>query len=307
MATNRAHPIDAAIAAVAHRRHGCITRQQLLGLGLGPAAIAHRVRAGRLYRVFTGVYTVGRPPVTPLERACAAVLACGPGAVLSHASAMVLWDVWRRWEEPFEVIAPHFRRRAAINTHRARHLHRREVIVHLGIRTTTLPRALLDCASRLSDRQLARAVNESLRSNYMTRSALGALLAHHPHHPSTSRLVSFVQDTGGPTRSTFEDEFPAFCGRFGLPRPIMNATVAGYEVDALFPAERVIVELDSWTFHRDRQTFETDRDRDADILARTGHVTVRITWKRIERQPGREAERLHRILVARRPSGPSRR
>jgi very-short-patch-repair endonuclease len=79
----------------------------------------------------------------------------------------------------------------------------------------------------------------------------------------------------------------------------MCTYVAGYEVDALFAAERLIVELDSWDFHSDREAFESDRDRDADTLA-ADHETVRITWTRIEKRPAREAQRLNRILELRR-------
>ncbi len=79
----------------------------------------------------------------------------------------------------------------------------------------------------------------------------------------------------------------------------MSAVVAGHEVDALFPDEKVIVELDSWKFHSDRDSFESDRDRDADTLA-AGHVTVRITWRRLKRRGAREADRLEKILVGRR-------
>ena len=77
----------------------------------------------------------------------------------------------------------------------------------------------------------------------------------------------------------------------------MGAPIGGYIVDALFVAERVIVELDSWEFHVDKIAFETDRERDAETLAH-GFVTVRVTWERIEQRPQREAERLHVILAA---------
>lgn len=80
---------------------------------------------------------------------------------------------------------------------------------------------------------------------------------------------------------------------------MVNARVAGYEVDALFPAEGVIVELDSWAHHRARASFESDRNRDADTLA-AGLVTVRITWRRFTRTPRAEAKRLEAILAARR-------
>jgi very-short-patch-repair endonuclease len=75
--------------------------------------------------------------------------------------------------------------------------------------------------------------------------------------------------------------------------------VAGYEVDALFEAEQLIVELDGWAFHADRDAFERDRDRDADTLA-AGCATVRITWERMRRAPAQEAARLQAILTGRR-------
>ena len=66
---------------------------------------------------------------------------------------------------------------------------------------------------------------------------------------------------GTPTRSGWEDDFPSFCATHGLPAPVMGAPVCGYIVDALFVAERVIVELDSKEFHMDPIAFETDRER----------------------------------------------
>lgn len=77
-----------------------------------------------------------------------------------------------------------------------------------------------------------------------------------------------------------------------------RAPVCGYLVDALFPAEKLIVELDGWAFHRGRIAFETDRERDAETLAH-GFATVRVTSVRIEQAPAREAERLGAILMQR--------
>ncbi len=91
------------------------------------------------------------------------------------------------------------------------------------------------------------------------------------------------------------------CERFGLPGPEVNAFVCGREVDALFAAERLIVELDGWRFHQDRQAFERDRARDADALA-VGVATVRITWERMTGSPDEEAARLRVILDRRRPA-----
>ena len=143
-------PADVAIARVAARQHGNITRAQLLSLGLARNAITYRVRIGRLYRVHRGVYAVGRPPRVPLERAAAAVLACGPGAALSDESAMCLWGLERRWPDTPHVTVPgeRDRRPAGICVHRRGGLTRTDVRTQLGIRATSLARTLLDCAAR---------------------------------------------------------------------------------------------------------------------------------------------------------------
>jgi very-short-patch-repair endonuclease len=61
----------------------------------------------------------------------------------------------------------------------------------------------------------------------------------------------------------------------------------------------VIVELDGWDFHSSRESFESDRERDASTLA-AGCVTVRVTWERMTERAAREATRLHAILNQRR-------
>ncbi|MGI8506699.1 MAG: hypothetical protein ACR2MK_07840 [Solirubrobacteraceae bacterium] len=292
-------PQDLAAAAVAERQHGNLTRLQLLDLGLNDDAIAHRVKRGRLHRVHTGVYAVGRPPVTALERAAAAVLACGPGAVLSHMSALALWGFADRWPARLEVTVARHRHPAGVHVHRCRTLTRRDRRRQHGIAVTSLARTLVDCAPRLSERALTRAVNDGLRSPFLSRSQLAEVCARLSRHPGVKLLSRFVDSRDGPTRSGFEDDFSGFCARFGLPAPKVNTTVCGYEVDALFEDERLIVELDGWDFHQSRDSFESDRNRDADTLA-AGVATVRITWNRMTATPVEEVARLGAILAGRR-------
>jgi very-short-patch-repair endonuclease len=288
--------IDAAIAAVAAKQFGNITRLQLLSLGLTSDGITHRVRTGRLFRIYAGVYAVGRPPQLPLERAMAAVLACGPGAGLSHGWAMTSWGFWRRWVDPIEVtITKGDRRPTGIRVHRSRTLTAEDIVIQNGIPTTSSARTIADIAPRRNDKQLARDVNEALHSRFLTRGQLAAYLRRHPD----KRLGYFVTAEGGPTRSDWERELPAFLDAFEIPRPIPNAPVAGYRVDALWPAEKLILEQDSWGFHSTRIDFETDRERDAATLL-AGYATVRLTWERMIGTPAREADRLKRILASRR-------
>jgi very-short-patch-repair endonuclease len=291
--------IDRAIAALAHRQRGYVTREQLLKLGLGAEAILYRVRIGRLIRVYAGVYAVGHLPTMPIDRASAAVLACGDGAVLSHGSAMCLWGWWKRWELPFEVTARSARRREGIRIHRSRTLTCDEATTHLGIRVTSPARAFLDVAPRLNDRQLRRAVKDALYSKLLRVDALLQLLDRHPTQRSTGRLRALIEGPRHLTRSELEDDWTDFAGAYGLRGWRMNVPIGGRILDVLFDEERVIVELDGWDSHSSRISFESDRDRDADHLE-LGYVTVRITKARMRRSPTREAERLHAIVAARR-------
>ncbi len=295
--------VDAAIAEVAGRQNGNITRPQLLALGLDKHAIAYRVKIGRLYRVFRGVYSVGRRAVTPHERATAAVLACGSGAALSHGSAMTLWGFWRHWDKPFEVTVVGDRRTKGIRVHRSTTLRWREITTQVGVRATVPARTLLDVSPRLTDRALKRAVNNALNSQWLTEAQLAATLDRHPTLPGTSRIAKLIGHAGTATRSGWEDDFPAFCAEHGLPAPVMGQPFHGYILDALFPVERVIVELDSWHFHKGKIAFESDRERDAVTLA-NGFVTVRVTEERLDERPDAEAKRLHAILEMRRIHAP---
>lgn len=296
-----ADAIDRVITRLANR--GYVTRRQLLAAGISAKAIDYRVSIGRLILVYRGVYAVGHIPTLPQDRAFGALLACGPNAVLSHGSAASLWGVFRRWDMPFEVTAPTVRKRPGIRTHRAT-LVRADWCTQAGIRVTSAARTALDIAPRVREKTLTRAVNDLRRQNHLRLEQLEDLLDRFPRHPGASRLRPFVERGGGWTRSDFEDRFLPFCERFGLPTPQTNIWVAGREVDAYFPVEGLIVELDGYDFHSDRESFRSDRDNDTSALA-LDLPTVRITTDRLEETPEEEARRLHVILERRRFLRPS--
>ncbi|HWE11167.1 MAG TPA: type IV toxin-antitoxin system AbiEi family antitoxin domain-containing protein [Solirubrobacteraceae bacterium] len=289
------------MARRAKRHHGNVTHADLIGSGLTDTSISWRVRRGRLYRVHPGVYAVGRPPSTPVEHAAAAVLACGPGAALSHLGALALWGFTKRWPASFDVVVTTGDRRPhGITTHRYTGLLRRDLTVQLGIRATSPARTLLDCAPELDPQQRKRTVNDALHTAFLTQNQLSDVRHRFPTHPGAKLLDPFL-DGQNPTRSSFEDDFIAFCERHNLPRPLVNVRVAGHTVDALFRPQRLIVELDGWEFHRDREAFETDRARDGATL-KAGYRTRRITWDRLHDEPVAEAELLRELLRRQRPA-----
>lgn len=288
------------LLALAAKQSGYATRRQLVDLGLPATTIDHRVRAGWYVAAHAGVYAIGPRRDDPIARAAAALLAGGPDAVLSHGSAASLWGIKRRWEFPVEVtLTAGDRRPPGIRTHRSRTLARVDIRRHLGIRVTSPARTLLAIAPRTPDKALARMLNDARRGGYVHLATLTDLLARCPNHPGTAKLKAFVAQPHGPTRSEFEDAFVAFADRYDLPTPLVNTRVNGYELDALFAAQKLIVELDGWEFHNDRTAFADDRERDSEML-KSGYATMRVTWERLRDTPGREAARLREILSARR-------
>jgi very-short-patch-repair endonuclease len=221
------------------------------------------------------------------------VLACGPGAVLSHRSAGLLWGIVK-WRGPIDVTATGNHTRRNVTVHRSRTLDPDDVTVHYGIPVTTPARTLLDLADVLDDTSLTRAVNEARLQRLVTLADLATLITRSPGR-ATSRLKPHLDHATQPTRSQFEDAFLAFAERHNLPRPEVNQQIAGYEVDMLWRDQHVVVELDGWAYHDTRISFERDREKDAALLA-AGFPVIRVTWERLIREPGREAARLRPMI-----------
>jgi very-short-patch-repair endonuclease len=222
----------------------------------------------------------------------AAVLACGPGAVVSHRSAASLWGIRKVWSSPVEVTAPNDRRHPGI---RVRNSRRAATTSRHGIPTTTPAQTLLDLADVLDDQALARAVNDAYVLKLTTPQQLATLLTRSPGR-RTTRLTPHTNATGA-TRSPLEDDFLAFTKRHRLPTPETGQRIAGHLVDFVWREQRLVAELDGWEFHWTRGAFESDRDRDADLLIE-GFRTIRITYARLEQNPTKEAKRLRELLAA---------
>jgi very-short-patch-repair endonuclease len=284
------------IARLAAPQHGVVSRDQLVNAGVGVGAIDHRRRTGRLLVVHKGVYAVGYQSDSPLTRAMAAVLACGPGAVLSHRSAAALWEI-SVWSAPIEVSAPGKHSHVGVVVHRARTLNPRDATVHRRIPVTTIARTLIDLADTLDDAALARAVNEARIIHRLPIQQLARRLADARGRRGAHRLSRFVDRPTPPTRSALEDAFLAFTERYNVPRPEVNQRIEGYEVDMLWRSHRLIAELDGRRFHDHPDGFEGDRDRDANLLA-AGYRVIRITWRRLASDPDREAQRLCALLAS---------
>ena len=216
-----ARPDERGIASLAGRRHGVVTRGELRQLGFSDSAIDRRVAAGRLHRLHWGVYAVGHDVLTRRGRWLAAVLACGPGAALSHASAAALWEIRRG--EPARVVVSvptaGGRARTRKTVHRRTDLRPDEVTVRHGIPVTTAPRTALDLAATLQRAHLERLLDEIEIRELTDYPALRAIAAAHPGHRGTARLREALatHDAGSDvTRSGLEACFVQICDAHGL-------------------------------------------------------------------------------------------
>jgi very-short-patch-repair endonuclease len=292
---------------IASVQGGHVTRQQLLEV-LDRRTIDRWVARGRLIAVYRGVYAVGHLPTNPIDRAHGALLAAGKRSALSHGCALVLWGVWKRWPQRLEVTIAEDRRPRGLTVHRSATLTRRDVVTLQGVRVTSAARTALDHAATATPKRLKATVDHLRLRHGLRLEHLSELAARNPRHPGTTKLRRLIGEAEPrPSRSGFERQWPRFAERFALPRYETNAIVAGFEVDVLVDG-KVVVELD--TFQTHLLNFESDRDRDAAILAATGIPTIRVTREQFRNRPELLAERIKttsagRTAAAHSPSAPA--
>lgn len=271
-------------------QHGVVASWQLRNLGFTRAMIRWRLDEGRLYSREWGVYSL-TPSITGKGRLMAAVLGCGPEAVLSHNAAAAVWDIGPWPTGNVHVTAPSMHVRGArVVLHRAR----LERVVHDGFPVTTVARTLADLASILSLQRLEIAFDRAERLGLLDTDEV-ANEAKGRRGATKVRAVLSSLTTPEPTRSRFEERLRELCKRHNLPLPAQNVSVAGEDVDAYWPESNLVVELDSWEFHKTRRAFERDR-RKAAKLERAGVRVLRFTWSQVTREDAAVAATIRSAL-----------
>jgi hypothetical protein len=275
----KVHAIDAAIADLASGQYGIVTRSQLLGIGLSSRMIQLRIDAGRLHRLYPGVYAVGHTRVCREGRWLAAVFACGERAVLSHRSAAALWGI-RHYEGRIEVTAPHAHRLGRRLVARRSPIAPDEMASHRGIPVTTPERTLLDLAGVLEQQhQIDKAVRKAEFLRIADFAKVQALLERYPRKRGVSKLgaaIATAVESMAHTRSELEDRFRALVLDANLPTPLFNAPL----------------ELGRDHDDRSRRPMARARDRKAQLA---DYVVFRYTWTDVE------IDQLRELLNARMP------
>jgi hypothetical protein len=275
---------DRFIARLAAEQGGIVDHGQLRDLGLSATAIGRRIRAGLLHPQYPGVYAVGHPLLSLEGRRWAAVRACGPRAVLSHVTAADAWGLRRSSSPVIDVTVPDRsgRRHPGIRIHRPRQLPADEVCALLGLPITTPARTLLDLAAAgLRGRPLEAALDHAERRRRVDWDEVRHLLERHAGRRGTRELratLSRYAPGSMETLSVLEEIVLELCDDYGLPRPVTNAVVEGRRRDFSWPAARLVVEADSFTWHRSPSALNDDRERDVELTL-AGWTVLRFTYE----------------------------
>lgn len=306
--------LDAALAELASQQHGVFTLDQLIALGLGASAVRRRVSTGRFHRIHRGVYSL--VPKELLKREglyMAAVLACGPGAVLSHRSAAVLHQLrdWGHTRIEVTVPARSHRTHPGVAVHRSTTLTEADTTVVNNIPVTTIARTLFDLAELVDQRQLERAFDQAEIVEGLDLNKINDQLARNPTRPGAKKVRRVLENHyigSTPTANDFEEALLTLTRALGLPDPEVQFWIdpgdgePPIKADFAWPDRRIVVETDGRRTHGTKQAFEADRRRDQRLIA-AGWTVIRTTWRQLKQRPHELRPVLLRLLGPASPNG----
>lgn len=292
------------IGALAARQWGVVSRCQLLEAGVPANTVGERVRSGRLIRLHRGVYAVGHARLRREGRWLAAVLAVGPGAVLSHRDAAGLHDLRPANHVKTDVTTTRQPRAIeGIAIHRTRVLDADDITTVSGIPVTSVARTLVDLAGQVPHDHLTKAIKEAERQHTFDLRQVHAAMTRtrgrtgRGHRALKQAIEEYAALGLSATDSALEDAFHRLIKHAGLPSPAINAYIEGFKIDAVWRTHRIAVELDGWAHHHTRHSFEADRERDASLTT-AGWRVVRFTYRQVVDRPDHVLSTLRRLGIA---------
>ncbi len=289
--------LEQKIVHAGRNSHGIVTRSQLLSLGCSENQIDYRLKRGTLWPVFTSSYSVGAPARSWRAVWLAAVLSAGSGSMLAGKAAAALWGLGD--DRPREIVVSRPIGRNRIERTRPesgwsleKHVQVRSNLPDQpgfvsSIPVLPVPDLLIDLAGSSSPRQLEGFVSAASQKGHLTEEIVGLLLKQGRGRKGIKKLRKQLRYWDPEMRralSVLETMFIRMCKQHGLEVPKTNQWVCGLMVDFVWFGQRVVVEVDGYSYHGDRLAFERDHDRPA-ILMRGGYLRLSFTWRQIVENP----------------------
>jgi very-short-patch-repair endonuclease len=212
------------------------------------------------------------------------------GAAVSHRSAACLWNLLPIRDHPADVIVRGDggrMNRRGIRVHRSLLLVPTDVTLRHGIPLTTPGRTIADLRRAASQRWRGAVPPHELRKAIRQAGVLGL--------PIGEQSAIGPGQGDNRTRSDLELDFLQLCRRHRLPGPEVNVPIASYLVDFLWRDRRLIVETDSYVYHRGEEAFQDDHSRDLELKG-LGYEVVRLSERQINEEPSKVAQTLAALL-----------
>ncbi len=229
-----------------------------------------------------------------------AVLACWPDALLSHQSAVELWEIRKAGPGPIEITltTASKRRLHGLVIHRRTVLGPPDRRARHGIPVTSPTRTLADLALRLSAADLESAVNEAARLDLIDPERLRGELENVRGEPGTKTLLRLLdRQVFRLTDSELERCFLRLVRGAQLPVPETGVWLNGFRVDFFWPVLGLVVETDGLRYHRTPAQQARDRRRDQ-VLTAVGLTTLRFTHAQIRFESGEVRATLLRVVAS---------
>lgn len=292
------------IARLATDRHGVFSRVEALALGASTDAIQRRIGSGRWRVVYRGVYAIAGQPPTWRQSLMAAVLACGDGAVASHAGAAALWRLPGFNEGPIEVLATGGGKVKPYRVHRATAIPATDTTRVDGIPVTTPARTIFDIAAVCTEETVEIALDDALRRRLVSIPVLRRRLEQ-PGRGNAGRVLMralLLQRSGGgrPAESPLETVMMRVLRKHGVPLPVRQYHVLlegrRLRLDLAYPDRKVVIETDGYAYHAGRRTWQRDLER-RNLLTRAGWRIVHVTWDDLRDREAATVDRIRAVLA----------
>jgi REase_MTES_1575/Transcriptional regulator, AbiEi antitoxin len=278
---------------LALRQHGVIARSQALVQGMSSSAIDRRVHSGEWLRLLPGTYALRGSPPSFRRRATAAYLWAGEGALISHDSSGVLFNLdgvskQKVWiSSPRRLISP----RVIVHRRATEGLRSKAIDV---VRVTSVEQTLLDLGGTLDNERLELAVDSALRLGLTRFDRVARHLAAFggpgvAGSTALAKLLKMREPCPRPTDSILEVGVLKLTRRFGIPAPVAQYLVELREglmvhVDFAYPDQRLAIEVDSVRWHSGVRAIKWDNERQ-NLLVALGWRVLRFEWNDIVNRP----------------------
>ena len=272
-------------------------------MGVPPGTIDEWIRAERLHPIHAGVYAVGHPVLAPGAKRLAAVLACGPTALLSHRSAAELWNLIEpRNRSALQVTVPGhgISGPESVHVHRTLELRPYERGTCKGIPVTSPARTIFDFACQATRAELEAAYERGLIDKRFDRDDMIRMAMRHRGRRGITKVRALI-DRDAPPSVTVQEAHRLLLELIrssSLPHPKTEVQIGRYRADILWHEAMLIVEMDSSKWHTTPGRIARDKRRDAE-LAELGYLTVRVTWDDIQKWSIATISRIARIYANR--------